>query len=191
VNGATDALVGSAAANVARERIVNIGIGGRGVFREERGSGHDHSRLAIAALRDLFLEPGCLSGVVAIGGKAFNGGDVAPGNRRYASDTRTRWFSIHMDGACSALRNTATELCAREAEGVAKDPEQRSVRADLDGMLLAVDGDGDCIHEFPPGVRKELYVGRRRKSIADCQVRAWRRGEHRRCRRKDIKRLAR
>src|SRR6202011_2203870 len=52
--------IGPAAADVAGHRVVDIGIGRMRVAGEERRSGHDLARLAVAALNDLPVEPGLL-----------------------------------------------------------------------------------------------------------------------------------
>src|SRR5260370_20319244 len=67
VDGLTDSLVRAAAADVAAHGIVDIGVGGVGLFRKQRYRGHDLSRLAVAALRNVFFHPGLLYGMAAIG----------------------------------------------------------------------------------------------------------------------------
>jgi hypothetical protein len=44
-----------------------------------------------------------------------------------------------VDGAGAALRNTATELRAREAQNVAQGPEQRHVAVDVNLVHHAID----------------------------------------------------
>src|SRR5262245_36721059 len=39
------------------DRRVDVGVGRLGLLREERGRGHDHPALAVAALRHLVLDP--------------------------------------------------------------------------------------------------------------------------------------
>src|SRR5262245_64715416 len=46
LDGLSDARIGAAAANVPRQRLVDIGVGGRGYLREQRGGGHDLAGLA-------------------------------------------------------------------------------------------------------------------------------------------------
>src|SRR5437773_8573045 len=57
LDGRADACIGATAANVARHRLVDIGVGRRGVLRQQRGGGHDLAGLAVAALHDLEVEP--------------------------------------------------------------------------------------------------------------------------------------
>src|SRR6478609_5130400 len=52
-------LEGAAAADVG-DRCVDVGVGRLGLLLEERGHGHDHSRLAVAALRHVVRDPGLL-----------------------------------------------------------------------------------------------------------------------------------
>src|SRR6266446_6477071 len=54
---APDTQVGRAAAQVARHGGVDVRVGRLGVLGEERGGLHDLTRLAIAALGDLFGDP--------------------------------------------------------------------------------------------------------------------------------------
>src|SRR5262249_60434866 len=60
--------IGAAAANVPRQRLVNIGVGGRRYLREQRGGSHDLAGLAVAALNDLQVEPGLLNPLAGGGG---------------------------------------------------------------------------------------------------------------------------
>ena len=63
----------------------------------------------------------------------------------------------------SAKRHAATELRAGHVQGVAKHPEQRHVRADIDGLGLAVqretDSHGDLLeqahilHQLPASMK--------------------------------------
>src|SRR5207302_8504836 len=55
--GGTNARIGAAAANVARHRLVDVGIGGLRFLLEQRGRGHDLARLAIAALGYAQFDP--------------------------------------------------------------------------------------------------------------------------------------
>src|SRR5881275_1621517 len=62
VNGFADALVSAAAADVAAHGIIDVGVGGVGLLREQGHCGHDLSGLAVAALRNVFLHPCFLHG---------------------------------------------------------------------------------------------------------------------------------
>src|SRR5258708_28382591 len=49
--------IGATAANVAGHRVVDVGIRRMRVAREQRRSGHDLARLAVAALNDFLVKP--------------------------------------------------------------------------------------------------------------------------------------
>src|SRR5271154_4735551 len=102
MDSAADALIGAAAANMAAESFIDVRVGGRGIFREERGGGHDHADLAIATLRDLAREPCLLHGMLSVGRKSFDGGDAAPADSRDARRARSRGFAIHVYSAGTA-----------------------------------------------------------------------------------------
>src|SRR5688500_20172832 len=81
VNRFADAQIGAAPADIAAHRRIDVGIGRRGVAGEERRGGHQLTRLAVAALRHVELEPGPLQRVRGIGGEAFGGGGPQGANR--------------------------------------------------------------------------------------------------------------
>jgi hypothetical protein len=60
VDGVANAEVGGTTAGIAGHGFVDIGVGEVRLLREQCGSGHDLSGLAVAALRDLFSNPGLL-----------------------------------------------------------------------------------------------------------------------------------
>src|SRR5277367_2818670 len=115
MDSVADALIGAAAANMAAESFIDVRVGGRGIFREERGGGHDHADLAIATLRDLVREPCLLHGMLSVGRKSFDGGDVAPGDGGNARGAGARGFAVHVDSAGAAQRLAAAEFCPSES----------------------------------------------------------------------------
>src|SRR5206468_4504246 len=60
MNGAADALICSAPADIPRHRSIDVRVGGLRLFCEQGGGRHQLSRLAIAALRPLLGNPGNL-----------------------------------------------------------------------------------------------------------------------------------
>src|SRR4051794_27669867 len=71
VDGFPYLLESAATADVAH-RVVDVGVGRPWLVLEQRRRGHDHSRLAVAALRYIVLEPGLLHlGQHAVGREAF------------------------------------------------------------------------------------------------------------------------
>src|SRR5260370_29312656 len=94
-----DALVSSAAADVARHRFAYLIACGFWIFHEECCGLHDLAGLAIAALRDISLAPSLLHGMIAGGVKALDRRHLATdhiGNRR---DTGAHRLLIHDDRA--------------------------------------------------------------------------------------------
>ena len=82
MDSGTDALVGATAADIG-DRVINIGIGRSWPILEQRHDGHDHSALAVSALRDIVIDPRLLDGVErAILGKSLDGRDLRPGRDR-------------------------------------------------------------------------------------------------------------
>src|SRR5207237_7885049 len=59
VDRRSDALIGAATANVGH-RGVDVGVRGVRLLGEQRRRGHDLARLAVAALRHVFRDPGAL-----------------------------------------------------------------------------------------------------------------------------------
>lgn len=141
MNGAANAIVGSAATEIAAHCHVDVGISGLRLAREQRRSGHDLSGLAIAALRHVFRDPSLLQRVTAICRKAFDGCDLfspAIADGELARDYR---FAVEMHRASAALAQAAAELRAGKVERIAQDPKQRRIRLDLKRALLLVDGE--------------------------------------------------
>ena len=75
MDGGADALVGAATAHVASHRGIDVGVGRLGLFAKQCGGCHDLPGLAIAALRDIELDPGFLKGMQGVSGETLNGGD--------------------------------------------------------------------------------------------------------------------
>jgi hypothetical protein len=79
MDGNTDPLISAATADIALHGRINFLIGWVRIMAEQGGRGHDLSGVAIAALRDLFFDPGFLYGMVIILRKAFDCGYLPAG----------------------------------------------------------------------------------------------------------------
>src|SRR5262245_44591048 len=135
-DGPSDSLVRAAAADIEFEGVVDLFIAGVGVGGEEARGGHDHAALAVAALRDFFLDPGFLERMV---GQALDRDDLAARSGSGGCHARLDGNAIDVDGANAALGDSATELGAGEIEHVTDDPKQGHIRiGKVDGLLLAV-----------------------------------------------------
>src|SRR6185437_5754185 len=146
MDGGADILISSAATDVEAHDFIDIGVGWLRRFGEEGGDGHDLARLAVAALRDVSLNPGLLDGVEAVGGEAFNGGDVFALKAGDLYGAGAHRGSVDVDGAGAADGHAAAELGAGEAEGVAQNPEERCFGIDVNGLRFAVEVEGDVWH---------------------------------------------
>src|SRR5881396_1892014 len=107
---------------------------------KERGDGHDHSGLAIAALRDLVVEPGLLHLVQhAAVGEAFDRGDLLPLGGGDGHDAGAHRRAVDVHGARPALGDAAAVLRAGEADLLADCPQQGRVRVHRDVVRFSVD----------------------------------------------------
>src|ERR1700730_18441740 len=107
-----NALVSSAATNVAAHSVVNVRIAWRCFFREQRHCGHDLSGLTIPTLRNVDFHPGLLDGMSAVARQSLDGGDLFARDIRYGRNTRTGCFAFDMHRAGSTQRHAAPKLCA-------------------------------------------------------------------------------
>src|SRR5207244_7435645 len=97
VDGRPDALIGAAATDV-RHGGVDVGVRGVRLLGEQRRRGHDLPRLAVAALRHVFRDPGALHRVRAALGQAFDRGDALVGDRGDGQYAGTGSGSIQVHG---------------------------------------------------------------------------------------------
>ena len=116
---------------------------GCGVAGEERRSGHDLARLAVAALNDLAVEPGLLDlGAGRRCADCLDRRDLGVADAVDGGDAGTGGDAVDMHGAGAAERHAAAELRAGHAEHVAQHPEKWRVAVDIDALPAAVDFDG-------------------------------------------------
>ena len=72
MDSAANSEVGGATAEISGHGFVDIGVGGVRVLSEQRGGGYNLSGLAVAALWDLFSDPGFLDQMQTVCGKTFD-----------------------------------------------------------------------------------------------------------------------
>jgi hypothetical protein len=129
--------VGAAAANVSdgsRELL----IGWRRIRGQKRADGHDHARLAVAALRHLMIDPRLLYGIQRAAAQTFDGGDFGVRRGLHRNTTTAHRLAVEMHGAGSASADTAAELCACKVQLIANDPQERRVGLDVDVVRDAI-----------------------------------------------------
>src|SRR5271169_6227958 len=142
-------LIGSAAAQIAVHGLGDLVVGGVRIFCEQRRGRHDLPRLAVAALRDFFCDPGLLQHVQTVGSEPFDRGDVLIRGLRDRSGAGAYGRSVEMYGAGAAQSRAAAKFCSCEFESVAENPEERSFRRDADFLCTAVDAECDVGHVDP------------------------------------------
>src|SRR3979411_1179924 len=118
-----DALVPTAAADVARPCFAYLVVRGFGIFHQECRGLHDLAGLAIAALRDISLAPGLLNRVIARGMKAFDCRDLAVDHVGNRGDAGGYGLLVHNNGACAAECLTAAVFRARQSNLITDKPE--------------------------------------------------------------------
>jgi hypothetical protein len=74
-----------------------------------------------------------------IGGQTFDGRDFRANGSLDRERAGSRWLAVDVNGTGAAVSNAAGELGAREAYGIAQDPQKRRFRLHIHGMLRAVD----------------------------------------------------
>src|SRR4029077_3602334 len=85
VNRAADARVGPAAAYIPGHRFIDVFVRRVGFLAQQHRRAHDLPGLAIAALRNIQLDPGALQRVAQVGRNSLDGGHLTP---RRARDRR-------------------------------------------------------------------------------------------------------
>src|SRR5437763_1630414 len=139
MNRRADAHVGGAAADIG-QLAVNVRIARIDMAAQQVGDRHDHAGLAIAALRNVELDPSLLHGMVAAKRKSFDRGDLFVLRHDDRHDAGARGGAVDMHGAGAAQSDAAAELASGEAEMLAHHPQQRHVFGAVEFGRLPVDG---------------------------------------------------
>ena len=104
--------IGAAAADVAVHSFDNLPATRLWVGIQKCGRLHNLARLAVSALRYLLRDPRLLKWVIAVGGKALDGGYASVRDIFEKRLTGSDSVTIEMDRARAALGDTAAEFCA-------------------------------------------------------------------------------
>jgi len=101
MDGSANTNVSGAATEVARHSGVDVGIRGFGLVLQECGSAHQLACLAIAALRDIVVDPSLLQRMQRTVGtrETFDRGDLLTLHGRNGRLTRTNRTAIDVHGA--------------------------------------------------------------------------------------------
>src|SRR6266699_3544602 len=115
VNSFTRLLEGAATADIG-DGLVDVLVGRLRLLLEQRRQRHDHSALAIAALRDIVGDPGLLHFVqCAIGTQSLDGGDLLADGLAHHHAAGSHRHAVDMNRASAALCNAATIFGAGQA----------------------------------------------------------------------------
>src|SRR5215468_7182161 len=124
-NGRVDALIATAAAQIARHRGVDLRIAGRRLALEQGRSLHDLAGLAVAALRHVQGSPGDLHRVLALRVEAFDRDHRLARYVGHHDRASADSLSLKMDRAGAAKTKAATKLRSGKAKLVAQKPHER------------------------------------------------------------------
>src|SRR5438067_1855540 len=139
-DGAYDAVVRPAAAQVLVERLAHFLLAGPLVPCEQGSCGHGNAAHAVAALRGLLVDERLLHGMeLAVRAEAFYGRYLLAGNEGNGEVARCHRPAVDQDEAGSAKTAAAAETAADQAEVVAQHVEERRVGVRVDHAHGAVD----------------------------------------------------
>src|SRR6267378_6168961 len=144
LDGFVDLDVTGAAAEVARERLLDLVARRTRARCEERLGGEEEGRRAIAALCRAQLGEGFLEGMEHPALRhAFDGFDPAPGTGEAEHETGEDRRAVDEHRAGAAFAQLAAVFRAREPQVFAQHLEQCLVRRerDLDGLAVQLEGD--------------------------------------------------
>ena len=122
LDGAADADVGHAPTQVACHHCIDVLVSWIWIILEQGSRLHDLAGLAVAALRNLQIDPCRLQRMAPIGIKSFDGRDFGAGDSAHRGDARPGRATFDMDGAGAAHPDATTKLGPGEAELVADHP---------------------------------------------------------------------
>src|SRR5215510_6407438 len=106
----SDARIGPATAEVAAHRVVNVGVDGVCFLCQQTCRRHHLSRLAVTALRDLYLLPGLLYRVAQIAREPFDRDHSLPFGARHWSNAGTDRIAVEMNRTAAAEGHSAAIL---------------------------------------------------------------------------------
>src|SRR5580658_6558060 len=133
MNRLANANVGSAAAKVTIHGRVDVLIGGLGRLGEQCRGGHHLSSLAIAALRDVDLQPSELQWMGPVRRKSFERRDRRFGGRGDGRLTAPHGLAVQVHRARAALSDAAAVLGPFQLQNIADHPQQGHIRGYIDG----------------------------------------------------------
>ena len=122
-DGALDTRIGHATAEIAVHVRDDFGLGGIGVFGEQRSGLHDLPGLAVAALWDLLGDPRALQRVLTLRIEAFDSGDFFTRGLGDGGLAGSYCLAVDVDSTGATQTGAATELRAGHLQMLADDPQ--------------------------------------------------------------------
>src|SRR5207245_525572 len=138
MDGVFDALVSTAAADVARHRFTDLVARRFWILDQQRCRLHDLTGLAIAALRDVEVAPGLLNRMIARRMEAFDRRDLPADHVGNRGDTGAYGLLVDKDGTSAAEVLAAGEFGDGQSHLVTEIPQWPNVLSATPGMFLAM-----------------------------------------------------
>lgn len=146
MNGFANALIRATTADQFRHDRVNFGIAGIFLFLKQSSRGHGHSRLAVAALRDVFLQPGTLARMISVKGKPLDSCVVLISRGGQCDLTGADSPTVLMNSAGPANARAASVFGSGQMQQIAERPKQGHLRIGIQLMPLSIDGKKEGRH---------------------------------------------
>jgi len=138
--------MGTAPAEVARERFANVPIARSWVGSQQCHSGHDHAVQAIAALGCLRIDECLLHRVrLPLNGEALERCDRSSVEFNCRDHTSPRGPVIDQNGTGAALAQSAAVARTVEVKVIAQNLQQLRCAGQCQGVFLPVDGQGNVV----------------------------------------------
>jgi hypothetical protein len=154
LDGAQDADVAAAAADIVVERGGDLSPRRRRVTVEQGLGRDDDARQAIAALPSLLVEKGLLQGMRPLpAAEPFDREDFLASDCRQGLATGLFRAAVDQDHAAAALFLAAAEFRSDKAQVIAQNVEERRIAIGGDADGAAVHGEGGWLHR--PSHRRE------------------------------------
>jgi hypothetical protein len=135
-----DARIGAAPTEVPGHGGIDVRVARSRLGCEQRGRRHDLSRLTVAALRNVELDPGALHGVAAIGGQPLDGSHSLAGERAERQHAGAHCGPVDVHRAGAAQCHTTAVLRSGHREVIAQDPQERGIGRGVHVDRAVVDG---------------------------------------------------
>ncbi len=139
-HGANDAIVRSAATQVAVESVAHLALAGVGVALQQRGGRDQDARNAVAALHRLLGDERRLQPMRLVRcAEPLHGHDILAGGSPQRGVAGGHRLTVDQHIAGAALVGAAAEMRRHQTQGAAQHAEQRRCRVGLHGVLRPVD----------------------------------------------------